>query len=725
MKLLKRWYIIAALILMLGGVIWQLSPAATARFANATNSKASVASNDIKHAVFIMMENHTFDNFFGQYPGANGMTLAAATNPPKSDLDHSSPAFNAAMDGGKMDEFPSRGYVQYSQSDIPNYWTYAQKFGLGDNFYSSAATNSAPNHLAMIAAQTGGLNGSSLMNGCMSPKNTQEESKSAVTGNEYFSYPCYSIKSVADELNTAGKTWRFYSSVGIWDAPRMVQSTYNSSNINSNPNNVVSDINAKKLADVTWVTPPGNDANDHPPYALQGGQNFVTNIVNAIMNNSAYWSNTAIFVTWDDWGGFYDHVKPPVVDGIGLGSRVPLLVISPYAKMSYISHQRGEFSSFARFTEEVFNLPSLNQRDALAQTSDLMDFFDFTQAPRSPVILSSITYSKALRVPYGIPNLAKPGTTIRGTILPEKGNTSTIFSFNIIYTLSQVPTIHKVNIDSASYPMTRLGSVPGGTLYQYTTTLPLGTHSFTFTFSDVSGTLTVPYNGVPMTGPEVGPFALTTNTVTPAVALPGQLVTYSVKYYSPGNTPPTLAEIDIDGNPHPMKSTGGTNYKAGVAYKYTISTLSEGVHYYRFRFDDGSGVILNEGTELPSITPVLLTQSSVSPSSGNTSTTFTFQTTYTESSGAAPVQSLLYVDNVAYPVTLVSGSYSTGALYQIKLTLPLGNHAYYFVFTDSGSSWADPLAPSNYSGPNVCTGCTVINGASSQIVNSGDGTDPN
>jgi phospholipase C len=724
MKLLKRWYIFATLILMMGGVIWQLSPAVTARYANASTGKASVASNYIKHAVFIMMENHTFDNFFGQYPGANGMTLAAATNPPKSDLDHSSPAFNAAMDGGNMDEFPSRGYVQYSQSDIPNYWTYAQQFGLGDNFYSSAATNSAPNHLPMIAAQTGGLNGSSLMNGCMSPQNTEEESKSAATGNEYFSYPCYNIQNVADELTAAGKTWRYYSSVGIWDAPRMVQSTYNSSNIVSNPNKVVSDINAKKLADVTWVTPQGNDSNDHPPSALQGGQNFVTNIVNAIINNS-YWSNTAIFVTWDDWGGWYDHVKPPVVDGVGLGSRVPLLVISPYAKQGYISHQQGEFSSFAKYSEEVFNLPSLNQRDALAQTSDLMDYFDFTQTARSPVILGPITYSTAMRVPYGVPNLAKPGTTIRGTILPEKGNTSTVFSFNIIYTMSQVPAIHNVNIDSISNPMSRLGSVQGGILYQYNTKLPLGTHSFTFTFSDVSGTLTIPYNGVPMSGPEVDPFALTTDTVTPAVALLGQAVTYSVKYYSPSNTPPTLSKIDIDGNPHTMVSTGGTNYKAGVAYKFTTSALSEGIHYYRFRFDDGSGVITNEGTELPSITPVLLTQSSVSPSSGNTSTTFTFQTTYTESSGAAPVQSLLYVDNVAYPMILVSGSYSTGALYHKTLTLPLGNHSYFFVFTDSGSSWADPLAPSKYSGPNVCTGCAVIKGASSQIVNASNGTDPN
>ncbi|HEY6542856.1 MAG TPA: alkaline phosphatase family protein, partial [Ktedonobacteraceae bacterium] len=586
MRIIKRWYIFAALIFLLGGALWQLSPAITARFAHASNVKTSAASSLIKHVVFIMMENHTFDNFFGQYPGVNGITLPEATNPPKSDLDHSSPAFNAAMDGGAMDEFPARSYVQYSQSDIPTYWTYAQQFGLSDNFYSSVASNSAPNHLAMTAAQTGGLNGSSLMNGCMSPQNTEEESKSAATGNEYFSYPCYSIPTIADELTAASKTWRFYSSVGIWDSPRMVQSTYNSSNIIANPNKVVSDINAKKLADVTWVTPQGNVANDHPPSALQGGQNFVSGIVNAIINNS-YWSSTAIFVTWDDWGGWYDHVKPPVVDGVGLGARVPLLVISPYAKQGYISNKQGEFSSFAKFAEEVFNLPSLNQRDALAQTSDLMDFFDFTQSARSPVVVNPINYSAALTVPYGVPNLAKRGTTIRGTVLPEKGNTSTVFSFNIVYALNQTPAVHNVNIDGTSFAMTGLGSVPGGTLYQYNTKLPLGVHDFTFTFSDVSGTLTIPYNGVPMTA-EVDRFAMTTDTVTPSVALPGQPVTYSVKYYSPTNTPPTLTEIDVDGVPHTMVSTGGTNYKAGVVYKFTTSSLSEGVHYYRFRFDDGS-----------------------------------------------------------------------------------------------------------------------------------------
>lgn len=723
MKIFKRWYILAAFILVLGGVIWQGIPALRSYYAHAHAPNNTAASNSIKHVVVVMMENRTFDNLFGQFPGVNGMSMPEASNPSQSDFDHSPAAYAAAMDGGKMDEFPSRGFIQYSQADIPNYWTYAQQFGLSDNFFSSMATNSAPNHLAMIAAQTGGLYGSSLMTGCKSKQNTQEESKAASSGNEYFSYPCYNIQTLPDLLTTAGKSWRYYSSVGIWNAPQMIQSTFNSKNIVSNPNQFVTDVTNLKMADVSWITPAGNDSNDHPPSAMQGGQNFVTKIVNAVMKSS-YWSSTAILVTWDDWGGFYDHVTPPQIDHVGLGSRAPLLVISPYAKQGYISHQQGEFSSLAKFVEAVFGLPSLNQRDALPQTSDLMDFFNFAQTPRSPLILNTINYSTALRVPYGVPNLSKPGTTIRGTVLPAKGNTSTVFSFNIIYTLSQIPTVHDVNIDGTAHPMNRLGSVPGGILYQYNTTQPIGNHSFTFTFSDVSGTLTIPYNGVPMPGPQVNTFSMQSDTVTPAVALPGQPVTYSVKYYSPSNKAPTLTEIDIDGAPHTMKSTGGTNYKGGVAYKFTTSTLSVGVHYYRFRFDDGSGVITNEGTELPSITPITLKQSSVSPSSGNPSTVFTFQTTYTDTNGIAPTQATLYIDNVAHAMTLISGSYNTGALFQATTTLPAGNHSYFFAFADPGNSWADPLAPTVYSGLNVCTGCAVTHGTSSGTTTPSHDVDP-
>src|SRR5207302_35516 len=145
----------------------------------------------------------------------------------------------------------------------------------------------------------------------------------------------------------------------IWDPPLMVKG------ISKSPNNVHSlgqfakDIGSGHMANVSWITPAGN-ATDHPPGALQAGQNFVAQQVNAVMN-SPYWSSTAIFVTWDDWGGFYDHVPPPQIPGdqLGMGPRVPLLVISPYAKHGYISHEQGEFSSFVKFVESIFGLPNL------------------------------------------------------------------------------------------------------------------------------------------------------------------------------------------------------------------------------------------------------------------------------------------------------------------------------------------------------------------------------
>jgi hypothetical protein len=170
-------------------------------------------------------------------------------------------------------------------------------------------------------------------------------------------------------------------------------------------------------------------------------------------------------------------------------------------------------------------------------------------------------------------------------------------------------------------------------------------------------------------------------------------------------------EVDIDGVPYTMQSTGGTNYSAGVTYKYTTSSLSIGEHYYRYRVDDGSGVAVYEGSVKPWITPITLTGSSVTPTSGTSSTSFTFSTKYANANGNAPTQALVYVDNVGHAMTLISGSYSTGALYQATFTLSASKHSFYFVFADSHTSWADPFAPGTYAGPNV--------GASAQPVSPG------
>lgn len=685
MRVLRKWYILVAVIVLPGIILWNIFPHAQPHKALANAHQNAVATTPIKHVVTIMMENHTFDNFFGRFPGANGITLPQATNPLRADIDHSASALTAALDGTKLDEFTKPAYVQYTQSDIPIYWAYAQQFGLSDNFFTSVASSSTPNHIALVAAQSGGADTTSPTAGCTSPPYSLARSKSSVTGASYWTFPCYNINSLPQVLDANGVSWKFYVDNNLWDAPSMIQPISTSPNDIHSTKQFVRDVQAGQLPDVSWIIPP-TEQSDHPPRALQGGQNYVADQVNAIMN-SPYWADTAIFVTWDDWGGFYDHVVPPHLDDAGLGPRVPLLVISPYAKQGYISHNLGEFSSFSKFIEEDFGLPNLGQRDSLSQVSNLMDFFDFSQTPQQPLIENHINYSTTLYV----------GSD---AISPAIGGTNTSYKYSITYTLKTIPAIHNVNIDGVAYPMVRKGPVPGGILYTYSTSnLGVGTHNFTFTFSDVQGTLTIPYNNIPMPGPEVHPFMLTTKVSTPNV-LYGKNVTYTATYMSPTNTPPTTYAVDIDGTPYPL-TAHGTNYAAGVTYTYTTNNLAVGTHYYRFRFDDGSGLAIYNGTEVPEVVALSLNQSSVTPTSGPSSTVFTFKTTYIDLAGQAPTQSNLYVDNTAYPMTYVSGNYATGAIYTVSTTLPVGNHTFAFVFSDTQTSGASPWGNKAYAGPNV------------------------
>ena len=704
MQKLKRWYIGAVLVLILGMGIWQGIPYISTHFASANNHAKGAATTPFTHVVIVMMENHSFDNMFGLYPGANGIKETPASNPLPSDLDHGAPNLAAAMDGGKMDEFPSRGQVQYSQSDIPLYWKYAQNYGLGDNFFTSIASSSAPNHLAMFAAQNHGLFESTAQFGCNSLQNNLIQSKDATTGNEYWSYPCYNIKSLPTLLDGAGLSWRYYSSTPIWDAPLMTQSYYNSPNNIVNPNQFFTDVSSGNLANVSWLIPPGAGKTDHPPNMWEGGQNFVNSVVNTIAQSQQnYWNNTAIFVTWDDWGGFYDHVVPPVVDNVGLGPRTPLLSISAYNKPGYISHVQGEFSSFDKFIEEDFNLGNLGQRDSLTQTGDLMDYFDFSKGPQPPLILSPLNFQKTLVVPDRTPNPAVKGGTITGALNHFIGGTNTTYTYSIVYTQKGLPTTYNVNIDGVAHAMTELGPISGGKVYQYSTSLGTGIHNFSFTFSGGSGNVTIPDNGVLMSGPEVHSFNVQHVSISPSVALPGQPVTYSVSYSTTTGKAATRSELDIDGIAHTMTTKGG-DYTKGVTYTYTTSSLSIGVHYYRFVFNDGNGTGAGyfEGSDAPSITPVVLSQSSVSPASGPSSTVFTFQTTYTETSGSAPKSANVYIDGAVHAMACNSScTYSTGAVFQYSTTLSSGNHSFYFVFSDTSTSWPDPFAPSVYAGPTV------------------------
>lgn len=698
MRHFSRILVASTVLFILGMGLWRGVPLLSSHKAQASST------SPIKHVVYIMMENHTFDNFFGQFPGANGdPNLPRETDPLLSDYNHGSSAASSYIDGGKMDGFEPHAMYEYTQADIPNYWSYAQHFGLGDNFFSSYPTSSTPNHIAMVAAQTGGIYETTPQTGCTSPQNDIVHAVNNA-GQSYWTYPCENIQSLPNLLVKAGLTWRFYADVPIWNTPKMLIPIKGSAN-DVPVSKFITDVKSGNLANVSWITPTGVST-DHPPSMVEPAQNFVTAEVNAIMN-SKYWINTAIFISWDDFGSLYDHVAPPKIDAVGLGPRVPLIVISPYAKQGYISHQLSEFSSFVKFAETNWGLPNLGQRDALTSISDLTDYFNFSQTPLPPFILKPIQYSSTLFVPsQGI------ASTIKGALNPVIGGANTTYTYSVMYSLTTTPAIHNITIDGVSHVMNAIKWYSGyGELYQYSTKVAFDpkniTHSFSFTFSDTSGTVTLPHNGVPFPGPEVNPFTLNaiTSPVQPSPGLPGQVVTYNVLYISTTNTAPTLAEVDIDGVAHQMHSTGGTNYAKGVHYEFTMA-MGIGVHYTIYRFNDGTGVAVYPGRITPITTPIVLSHSSISPTSGTSSTVFTFQTTYSNVNGKAPNKARLYLDNKPMAMTHVSGSYSTGAVYQAKTTLPVGTHTYYFVFSGNQSSgppsvWADPIGPQMYAGPTI------------------------
>jgi phospholipase C len=367
----------------------------------------------IRHVVFLIKENRTFDHLFGQFPGADGVTVGydhgrqvplapgLMVLPGYGKLPHHYSDFTQDVNGGKMDgfgqdEYSSQyAYTQMRPDQIPNYWEFARRFVLGDNFFSSAGGPSWPNHMYSIAAQSGGVHdtpggpwrppGLAKSWGCDSPQ--KEYVKVRRGGRIVRVRPCFDFATEGDLLSRANIDWAFYSASPdqngyIWstyDAIRHIRET-NEWLVHVHPvDDLLTDIEAGRLPAVTWVT-PRYAVSDHPEVHsnLCYGENWTTEVVNAIMR-SPMWRDTAIFVSWDDWGGFYDHVPPPEIDGFGLGIRVPLLVISPYARAGTIDHHVGEFSSVLRFIEDNWGLSQLTHRDRGA--GNLAYDFDFTQRP--------------------------------------------------------------------------------------------------------------------------------------------------------------------------------------------------------------------------------------------------------------------------------------------------------------------------------------------------------
>jgi phospholipase C len=391
---------------------------ATSESSSPSNSRPA-ASSRIQHIVFIVKENRSFDNYFGKFPGANGATsgtlsngsvipLAHGSDPYPHDMGHLWWSAIEVVDNGKMDLFDInyRGstqgdYLAYSQmhrADIPNYWTYAEDFVLADNMFTSEHGPSLPNHIFTIAADAGKIisvpstsPGKSDSWGCDTPMNLTVQFLQ-LDGEITEGPPCVDIQTLGDVLDTYGISWKYYSSpYGVpgyqWNAYNAISHIRYGPDWNTNiEDNAQFDTDALngKLPAVTWLVPP-NGKTEHPPTSACYGENWTVDRINAIMQGPD-WNSTAIFLTWDDFGGQYDHVAPPSLDQFGLGPRVPLIIISPYAKAGHISHTQYEFSSVLKFIEKRFGLPSLTARDGNA--NDMMDAFDFKQSPLPPVMLA-------------------------------------------------------------------------------------------------------------------------------------------------------------------------------------------------------------------------------------------------------------------------------------------------------------------------------------------------
>ena len=396
---------------------------------------SQVGIHKIKHIIVIMQENRSFDSYFGTYPGADGIPAgicipdplhggcqAPYVNHDNSNMGgpHEQTAFTADVDGGKMDGFIKEAETKcktgkpcnpdvmgyHVQSDIPNYWAYAQNFVLDDHMYESAHSWSLPSHLAMVSAWSAKCKSDTNPMSCTS-------STSPVTRGAGNPTP-YAWTDLTYLMNKFGVSWGYYLDHGakspsnpngvppIWNVLPGFTDLAQPTGSGIQPlTNFMSQASTGSLPQLSWIVPDAKDS-EHPPALVSTGQAYVTNIINAVMNGPD-WNSSAIFLAWDDWGGFYDHKNPLGLapDSWGWGIRVPAMVISPYAKQGVIDSQNLSPDAYLKFIEDDFmssqRLDPANDgrpdsrpdvRENYAQLGDLTQDFNFTQTPRPPMILN-------------------------------------------------------------------------------------------------------------------------------------------------------------------------------------------------------------------------------------------------------------------------------------------------------------------------------------------------
>jgi phospholipase C len=384
----------------------------------------------IRHVIVIMQENRSFDAYFGKYPGADGIPkgvcipeprLGTCVKPYVNHADsnkggpHQNPNSIADVDGGKMDGFAKQSGANCTSttncdvmgyhvaSDIPNYWTYAENYALDDHFFESDDSWSLPSHMYMVSAWSADCSNPANPMTCVG---TTEPRDRTAKNPRPFAWT-----DLTYLMHKYHVSWGYYLDHGeqtatnplgvptIWDPlPGFTDVKKDHQEASIKPLSAfMSEAKAGHLPQVSWIVPDAADS-EHPPALVSRGQAYVTRIINAVMR-SKDWDSTAIFLAWDDWGGFYDQVVPPQVDALGYGIRVPAMVISPYARRGFIDHGTLSSDSYLRFIEDDFMSserinpktdgrpdPRPDVRENLA--GDILRDFNFNQKPRRPLILN-------------------------------------------------------------------------------------------------------------------------------------------------------------------------------------------------------------------------------------------------------------------------------------------------------------------------------------------------
>jgi len=366
-------------------------------------------ASKIDHLVVIVQENHSFDNYFGTYPGANGIPEGTClpVNPtdPKNttcikpfhlgnraveDLNHNVSTFLHQYHKGRMDGFVyayrlngkdgalTMGY--YDDRDLPFYWNIADDYVLFDNFFSSAGGGSVKNHMFWVTATAG-------------------SDLDAIPKDGWGDIP-----TIFDRLEESGVSWKFYvqnydPKITLWNRirgdrgaqvvwvpllayRRFIDNPKLFSHI-VNLDEYFHDLENGTLPAVSYIVPSGSS--EHPPGSILAGQRFVKTLINGLMESEA-WNDSVFLWSYDDWGGWYDHVRPPQVDEHGYGFRVPALLVSAYARKGHVEHMLLDYTSIIKFIEENWQLKPLAERDAKANS--IASAFDFSQPPRVPRIIS-------------------------------------------------------------------------------------------------------------------------------------------------------------------------------------------------------------------------------------------------------------------------------------------------------------------------------------------------